>query len=88
MARTRMPQNIPDLQTLDAEQQTLNSGLQVAVDVGNRVIKYCTANGTVKALPSWHKDLEEWDTPIPDKNSVVLRYLQGDNSELIGQSWA
>jgi hypothetical protein len=83
-----MPQNLQDFQTLEAEQQTLNSGLQVAVDVGNRVIKYCTANGVVKILPSWHKDLEEWDTPIPDKNSVVLRYLQGDNSALIGQSWA
>ncbi|HBB34466.1 MAG TPA: hypothetical protein DDZ80_18925 [Cyanobacteria bacterium UBA8803] len=88
MVKTKAPQNLPELQTLTVEQNTLNSGLQVAVDVGNRVIKYCTPAGAVKILPSWHKDLEEWDTPIPDKNSVVLRYLQGDNSSLIGQSWA
>lgn len=89
MARTKVQQNyLQDVQPEIQAEQTLNSGLQVAVDVGNRLIKYCTAAGVVKTLPSWHKDLEEWDTPIPDKNSVILRYLQGDNPELIGQSWA
>lgn len=102
MARTRTQQNSQDsnnhknsqavedfqVQPQSAVQQTLSPGLQVAVDVGNRLIKYSTASGAVKTLPSWHKDLEEWDTPIPDKNSVVLRYLQGDNGALVGQSWA
>jgi len=73
---------------LKTEPKILKSGLQIAVDVGNRVIKYCTDQGTVKTLPSWHKDLEEWDTPKPDENSAIVTYLNGDNTELAGHSWA
>jgi len=62
--------------------------IQLAIDLGNRTIKSCTANGAIKTLPSWHKDLEEWDTPIADKNSVVVHYQQGINANLLKQSWA
>ena len=69
------------------EQSNLMTGLQVAVDVGNRVIKYCTDTGIVKTLPSWHKDLESWDNPQPDKESAIINYVKGDNADLVGQSW-
>jgi hypothetical protein len=62
--------------------------IQLAIDVGNRLLKSCTSNGTIKTFPSWHKDLEEWETPNSDKNSVVIHYLDGANSNLIKQSWA
>ncbi len=61
--------------------------IQLAVDVGNRLLKSCTSNGTIRTLPSWHKDLEEWDTPNTDKNSVVIHYLEGSNANLVKQSW-
>lgn len=61
---------------------------QLAIDLGNRLIKSCTANGTLKTIPSWYKDLEEWDTPSADQNSVVINYLQGNNANLVKQSWA
>lgn len=63
-------------------------GLEVAVDVGNRMIKYYCTGGDVKTVPSWHKDLEEWDNPEQDSNSIVVKYLRGDNQDLIGESWA
>jgi Actin like proteins N terminal domain len=69
-------------------EQIQSSGIEVAVDVGNRVIKYSTDTGLVRTLPSWHKDLEAWDTPKPDDNSAIVHYLRGDNAELIGQGWA
>lgn len=62
--------------------------LQVAIDIGNRVIKSYTSAGPVKTLPSWHKDLEEWDAPIADADSSVVHYLQGSNTELLKQAWA
>jgi hypothetical protein len=62
--------------------------IQLAIDVGNRLLKSCTSNGTIKTFPSWHKDLEEWDTPNTDKNSVVIHYLEGANTNLVNQSWA
>jgi len=62
--------------------------IQLAIDIGNRLIKSCTPNGYVKVLPSWYKDLEEWDAPLADKNSVVIHYLQGDNANLTKKSWA
>lgn len=73
---------------LQTEQQTQKSGVQVAVDVGNRLIKYCTGEGIVKVFSSWHKDLEKWDTPKPDENSAIITYLRGDNSALVDNSWA
>ena len=85
MAKTQSQQSEP--QNAQASQKVLNSGLQLAVDSGNRSIKYCTAGGAIRSLPSWHKDLEEWDAPIPDPNSAIIRYLQGDNANLIGKSW-
>ena len=89
MAKTTTPSNtINSSQPLHAQVATLNAGLQVAVDVGNRTIKYCADGQTVKMLPSWHKDLEEWDRPIADANSAVVTYLQGDNEALQGESWA
>ncbi len=75
-------------QNLPAESKSLNSGLEIAVDVGNRTIKYCTSDGQVKTLPSWHKDLEEWDNPQLDSNSIVVKYLRGDNPNLVGESWS
>lgn len=63
-------------------------GLEVAVDVGNRMIKYYCTGGDVTTVPSWHKDLEEWDNPEQDSNSIVVKYLRGDNQDLIGESWA
>lgn len=62
--------------------------IQLAIDIGNRLIKSCTSAGYIKTLPSWHKDLEEWDHPLPDKNSVIIHYLQGDNTSFLKQSWA
>lgn len=62
--------------------------IQLAIDIGNRSIKSCTPNGYVKVLPSWYKDLEEWDHPLADKNSVVIHYLQGDNNDLTKKAWA
>ena len=62
--------------------------IQLAVDIGNRLLKSCTMNGAIKTLPSWHKDLEEWDAPLLDKNSVIVQYLQGDNANLVKKSWA
>ena len=61
--------------------------IQLAVDIGNRLLKSCTTNSAIKTLSSWHKDLEEWDLPMTDKNSVVIHYLQGDNAPLVKQSW-
>jgi hypothetical protein len=61
--------------------------IQLAVDIGNRLLKSCTTNGAIKTLPSWYKDLEQWDTPLTDKNSVIIQYLKGDNANLIKQSW-
>ena len=61
---------------------------QLAIDIGNRLLKSCTPNGAVKSLPSWHKDLEEWDTPLADQNSVLINYLQGSNASLIKHNWA
>ena len=71
------------LQNSQVEPQSL----QVAIDIGNRLLKCCAEGGTIKTLLSWHKDLEEWDRPIPDKNSAIISYLHGDNPELSGESW-
>ncbi|MDY6991639.1 MAG: ParM/StbA family protein [Pseudomonadota bacterium] len=62
--------------------------IQLAIDIGNRLIKSYTAAGPVKTLPSWHKDLEEWDAPIADQDSVIIHYLQGSNPHLNKQAWA
>ncbi|NJK28180.1 MAG: hypothetical protein HC925_06345 [Coleofasciculaceae cyanobacterium SM2_3_26] len=77
-----------NMQTMRSNQQAMETSVQLAVDVGNRSLKYCTSGGSVKYLSSWHKDLEEWDEPIPDKQSVVMRYIDGDNEDLIGSAWA
>lgn len=61
--------------------------IQIAIDIGNRLIKSCNPSGYITTLPSWHKDLEEWDNPIADKNSVVIHYMQGDNHNLLKQAW-
>lgn len=62
--------------------------VQLAIDVGNRLLKSCTTNGAIKTLPSWYKDLEEWDMPHSDKNSVIIQYLQGVNANLVKKCWA
>ncbi len=61
---------------------------QLAIDIGNRLLKSCTPNGAVKSLPSWHKELEEWDTPTADQNSIIINYLQGNNTTLSKHNWA
>jgi len=65
-----------------------DAGINIAVDIGNRVMKAYTPAAGIKALPSWYKDLEEWDHPMPDKDSVIIEYLQGDNDQLKGHAWA
>ncbi len=61
--------------------------IQLAIDIGNRVIKSCNSNGYIKTMPSWYRDLEEWDSLLPDNNSVVIHYLQGDNHDLVKHAW-
>lgn len=86
MAKTKSQPTLNNGQT--EQMQGTSSGLELAVDVGNRLLKYCTDTKIIKTLPSWHKDLEAWHQPQADEHSAVITYLRGDNSALEGKSWA
>ena len=59
---------------------------KLAVDAGNRSIKYFDEAGRYACIPSVVKLLDEWDSPMIDAQSVVCQYRSG-NSELIGKRW-
>ncbi len=93
MPKTKEQSNLhsePEQNISAAQPKQSPSGLDLAVDVGNRVLKYCTNANVMKTLPSWHKDLEarELSEAKADDKSAVMTYVQGNNIELIGQSWA
>jgi hypothetical protein len=60
--------------------------MSLACDAGNRSIKWCSSVGSIRTIPSIHKDLEEWDSPISDRSSVVIEYEKGISS-LESQRW-
>src|SRR6478672_466823 len=65
----------------------IRTGKHLAVDAGNRAVKWAEDSKPIRCIPSIYKDLEEWDDPQPDQYSVVIEYLDG-HSDLKSQRWA
>jgi hypothetical protein len=60
---------------------------RIAVDAGNRSICAFDSLNRLINLPSFHQDLEPHEEPIPDKNSVVIEYLNDGPAAKKGQRW-
>jgi hypothetical protein len=61
---------------------------KVAVDAGNRSICAFDTYDRLLNLPSFHIDLEPYDEPEPDANSVIIEYQNNGPAAKKGQRWA
>lgn len=70
--------------TIPTRPQSLDNVKTLAIDAGNRFIKWVDRKGIIQSLPSYSIQLEDWqDTPKPSRNSVVLEFE--DERWVIGQ---
>jgi hypothetical protein len=61
---------------------------KLAVDAGNRSICAFDTYDRLLNLPSFHIDLEPYDQPQPDPNSVIIEYQNQGSAAKKGKRWA
>lgn len=70
--------------TIPTRPQSLDIVKTLAVDAGNRFIKWVDHKGNIQSIPSYTIQLEDCqDTPKPSKNSVILEFE--DERWVVGQ---